>query len=250
LANPQSLSGRPNLQLFLDITTSGATVTWYLKFIEAANQPTFSNFPADNKYSYDFTAGGGPSASNINFTYTFQPTGLQTIVLASGSFTATSSGFTAYASVDTSNSLAGDASVDQAIYPSLPPPPTPAPVFSDASVSSSASVGVAYSDGVAASNSPSYSVVSEALPTGLNLNSGTGAITGTPTTPGVFTFVIRASNAGGSVDTGTLTITVIGGGKVWNGTSFVSGTTKAWNGTSFVSTTTKIWNGSSWVSAT
>jgi hypothetical protein len=39
-----------------------------------------------------------------------------------------------------------------------------------------------------------YSVFSGALPTGLTLNAGTGAVTGTPTTPGTFNFVIRVTD--------------------------------------------------------
>ncbi|MBI1762436.1 MAG: putative Ig domain-containing protein, partial [Acidobacteria bacterium] len=56
-------------------------------------------------------------------------------------------------------------------------------------------VGTAYSQAVSASpaGSYSYAVSSGALPTGLTLNASTGAITGTPTTNGSFTFTIRAS---------------------------------------------------------
>ena len=133
----------------------------------------------------------------------------------------------------------------------------PAPVFSDDTVATTANVGNEYSDGVSASDAgygvtaptTAYSLFSGDLPTGLNLNTSTGAITGTPTEPGVFDFVIRATNLTGSVDTDTLTITALSGGKVWNGTAFVAGTTKVWDGTSFVSSTTKVWDGSEWVSA-
>lgn len=124
------------------------------------------------------------------------------------------------------------------------------PVFSDSTVVSTASVGTAYSDSVTASEAASYSVFSGALPGGLNLNTSTGAITGTPTTPGVFTFVIRATNVTGTADTATLTITVTSGARVWNGTAFIAGTTRVWDGTSFVSSTTRVWNGSAWVSST
>jgi hypothetical protein len=124
------------------------------------------------------------------------------------------------------------------------------PTWSDQTISSSASVGTAYSDGVNATNAASYSVFSGALPGGLTLNTSTGAVTGTPTEPGVFNFVLRATGSfEGTIDTATQTITVLGGGKVWNGTAFVSGTTRVWNGTAFVSSTTKVWNGSSWESA-
>ena len=124
------------------------------------------------------------------------------------------------------------------------------PTWNDQTVSSSASVGTAYSDGVNATNAASYSVFSGALPGGLTLNTSTGAVTGTPTEPGVFNFVLRATGSfEGTIDTATQTITVLGGGKVWNGTAFVSGTTRVWDGTAFVSSTTKVWNGSEWVSA-
>jgi hypothetical protein len=120
------------------------------------------------------------------------------------------------------------------------------PVFSDGSVNNSARVGVAYSDGIAASETASYSVFSGALPGGLSLNTTTGAITGTPTTPGIFTFVLRATNVTGSTNTGTLTITVISAARVWNGTTFIAGQARVWNGTSFVTGTIRVWDGSVW----
>ena len=120
------------------------------------------------------------------------------------------------------------------------------PVFSDGSVNSSARVGIAYSDGVSASEAASYSVFSGALPGGLSLNTSTGAITGTPTTPGTFTFVLRATNVTGSTNTGTLTITVISAARVWNGTAFVSGLANVWNGSAFVTGTIRVWDGTTW----
>ncbi|MBI3422191.1 MAG: VCBS repeat-containing protein [Acidobacteria bacterium] len=63
-------------------------------------------------------------------------------------------------------------------------------------------LGVAYNQSVAATpaGSYSYSVTSGALPAGLTLNTATGALTGTPTQSGTFTFTIRASagNCAGS----------------------------------------------------
>jgi hypothetical protein len=134
---------------------------------------------------------------------------------------------------------------------------TPYPIISSLTVPSSGSVGTAYTGSIAAHNAVSYSVASGAIPTGLTLNTTTGAITGTPTVPGVFTFTLRATGPTGtgvptgfSTTTATQTVTILGGGRVWNGTAFVAGTTKVWNGTDFVSSTTKVWNGSDWVSST
>ena len=87
---------------------------------------------------------------------------------------------------------------------------TPAPVFTDASVTFSATTTQSYSDGVSASNTTSYSVFSGSLPPGINLNTSTGALTGTPTTIGTYNFVIRATGPGGTANTGTLTIVVYG----------------------------------------
>lgn len=182
--------------------------------------------------SYSIVSGQLPAGLTLN-TSTGAITGTPTTV-ESRSFTIRANG-TFEGAVDTA--------VGITVNPALP-------VFSDASVNSSARVGIAYSDGVTASEAASYSIFSGALPNGLSLNTSTGAITGTPTTPGAFTFVIRATNVTGSTNTGTLTITAISAARVWNGSAFVSGLVNVWNGTSFVSGTIRVWNGSSWVNTT
>lgn len=53
-----------------------------------------------------------------------------------------------------------------------------------------------------------YSIASGALPTGVTLNSSTGALSGTPTASGVFTYTVSASNETGSVTTSAQTLTV------------------------------------------
>jgi hypothetical protein len=178
--------------------------------------------------SYSIVSGQLPAGLNLN-TSTGAITGTPTTV-ESRSFTIRANG-SFEGSVDTALSIN--------VRPALP-------VFSDGSVNSSARVGIAYSDGVTASEAASYSVFSGALPNGLSLNTSTGAITGTPTTPGTFTFVIRATNVTGSTDTGTLTITAISAARVWNGSAFVSGLANVWNGSAFVTGTIRVWDGSTW----
>jgi hypothetical protein len=55
-----------------------------------------------------------------------------------------------------------------------------------------------------------WSIVSGSLPSGLSLNSGTGAITGTPTGAGVSTFTVKVADSEGSPQTATkqLSITI------------------------------------------
>jgi hyaluronate lyase len=81
--------------------------------------------------------------------------------------------------------------------------PVVAPVISS-SATASGQKGTAFSYTITASGSPtSYNATP--LPAGLNFNTSTGAITGTPTVGGVFSITISATN---EVDTGSTTLTL------------------------------------------
>ncbi len=83
-------------------------------------------------------------------------------------------------------------------------PPT-TPVITSATTASGA-VNQAFSYQITASNSPtSYNATG--LPAGLSVNTGTGAITGTPTGAGTTSVTLSATNAGGT-GTATLTVTI------------------------------------------
>jgi hypothetical protein len=135
--------------------------------------------------------------------------------------------------------------------PSPPPPPTtPAPVFSDATVANGI-LGAPYSDGVVANNTISYAIASGSLPPGLSLNTGTGAITGTSTQQGSFTFAINASGGGGTTGSGNLTIQVLPAGNRRNDLGFDINlaNAKRYNGTAWVDLSTmKRFDGTNWVS--
>ncbi len=83
-----------------------------------------------------------------------------------------------------------------------------APIITTESLSS-ATVGTAYSAKLeATSNSPiTWTVYSGSLPTGLTLNPSTGEISGIPSLPGEFTFMLAASNSAGRASQ-TFTLTV------------------------------------------
>lgn len=112
---------------------------------------------------------------------------------------------------------------------------------------------VAYSDGVSATNSPTYSVSVGSLPAGISLNTSTGAVTGTPTTAGSYSFTLRAANGDGAVTqafSGTVAAAPTAGKwQVWTGSVWVHGPLKVWNGTAWVDSSVKVWNGSAWVTS-
>jgi len=114
-------------------------------------------------------------------------------------------------------------------------------------------VNQSYTDGVVADNAVSYALQTpNTLPPGITLNTGTGAITGTPTTPGTYNFRVVASNASDpaeTITTGQLSILVepAAGGAVWSGSAWVPSVFKVWNGAAWVEQPVKVWNGTAWV---
>lgn len=83
----------------------------------------------------------------------------------------------------------------------LPAPPEITSALTKAGV-----VGKSFSYQISGSNSP-VSFGATGLPAGLNVNADTGLISGTPTSPGISTVTLSATNAGGT-DTAALQITV------------------------------------------
>ena len=75
--------------------------------------------------------------------------------------------------------------------------------------SASGNTGMSFSYQIAASNAPaSYSLASGSLPPGVTLNTTSGLLSGTPTTPGTFTPAFTASNAGGTSPAVSVTIAI------------------------------------------
>ncbi len=91
--------------------------------------------------------------------------------------------------------------------------PPPAPLSVTTSSLGSATRGTPYSATVAASGGTapySWTVFSGSLPTGLSLNAGTGAVTGTPTGPtGDVSFTVRVTDAAMNIADQSLTVTVV-----------------------------------------
>jgi hypothetical protein len=128
-----------------------------------------------------------------------------------------------------------------------------APVWSDNTLAGF-QAGTAYSDAVSATNGPTYSVSAGSLPTGISLNTSTGAITGTPTVGGQsYSFTLRATNGVGFVSqafSGTVAAPASAGKwRVWTGSAWVVAPLKVWNGSTWVNSSVKVWNGSAWVTS-
>jgi len=77
--------------------------------------------------------------------------------------------------------------------------------------SSTGEVGLAYSSSVVATGGVTpytFAIVSGSLPPGLTLNASTGAITGTPSSEGTFSFTVQVTDANGNTATASCAITI------------------------------------------
>ena len=121
------------------------------------------------------------------------------------------------------------------------------PAFTDETLSNDLRVFIAYADAVSATNEPTYSISAGTLVPGLSLNSSTGAVTGTPTAQGAYSFTIQATNAAGN-DTAPFTLNVKPGAKRYDGGAFQPiERLQRWDGAAWVDVTfTKRWDGSTW----
>ena len=130
-------------------------------------------------YTYSVTSGSLPSGLSLNAS-TGAVTGTPTAT-GTASFTITATDAHSY-----TGSQAYSVTIAAATI-SLSPTSLPGGTYN-----------TAYSQTVSASGGISpytYSVTSGSLPSGLSINSSTGAITGTPTTSGTFPFTITATDA-------------------------------------------------------
>lgn len=181
--------------------------------------------------TYSVSSGSLPGGISLNSS-TGAVTGTPTVAGAY-SFTITASN--SYGSIN--SSFSGTVAAAPA-YP---------PTWTDNSLAAFV-VGQTYSDSVAATDmsySGVFSVSSGSLPAGISLNTGTGAVTGTPTSNVNYAFTLTATNTYGSVNQ-AFSGTVGGGLSVYDGTSWYKGPVKVYNGSTWDVATVKTYNGSTW----
>ena len=158
--------------------------------IPAWTDSSIANMIYGQAYSDGVTASGYPAVA-YSVSAGALPSGI-TLNSSTGTITGTSSTAGSYSFTIKAENAAG--SVTQMFTDSL----FVTPSWTDNTLVAF-TYNTAYSDGVSATGSPTYTISSGSLPTGLSLNSSSGAVTGTPTYYGTYSFQIKAENETGSV---------------------------------------------------
>ena len=129
---------------------------------------------------------------------------------ASSTFTSTTTGAgTASATLDNQTVTTTPISVAAIILPPQPPPSSPPPrvtagtPYSKSFAATGGAGGFTYTASPAGGPVPVPSLSGDPLPPGLTLNPTTGLLSGTPTTPGTYTFAITATDLSGASSTVT-----------------------------------------------
>ena len=173
--------------------------------INVNNVNTFLYNGKPTNFGYVSATGG---SSSYVFSSTSLPTGLSLdpntgnlsgrIVAAQGSYPVI------FTVTDTSTSFTSSANVTFSVGPGL--------AIQTGGLNTTGSVGTYYSSSISATGgggSYSYSIYSGSLPTGLSLNTSTGAIVGTPTAGNLFTVQFSVTDVdGNTVTSSTITYAI------------------------------------------
>ncbi|MBL8515241.1 MAG: putative Ig domain-containing protein, partial [Betaproteobacteria bacterium] len=175
--------------------------------VTAPAAPTVSGGPFTIAYSTGSTPLGitvGGSATSLVVGALSGGAGTLSAVGTTLSYTASS---TTYAASQTFTLQAvGPCASSGTIMVTLNVNTPPAPVITSSNMASGTG-GQAFSFNVTASNAPT-SFAASGLPTGLSINTMTGAITGTPTVSGMFTAMVTATGPGGTSSAQSLSINI------------------------------------------
>lgn len=205
-----AFSGRPLIVLELFFTAishnegaNQSSFSWQLRARETSSQPSFGlDMTRTSSVTLSVEGGIGVASttytfgSNIAWNYDFSPSGLQTRVIGTGSFTLNhrSDG---YGGVVTINAAANDptgnlGSATASAQAGPLPDYNRSPSWASISTPSPVIRGQGYYGFFSANAAGSYGIISGRLPNGLSFNTGNGEITGTPTETGSFDITVRA----------------------------------------------------------
>lgn len=202
----------PGRVLWIGGTTKPSNMTdgdlWFKESAAAASAPQFVTTSLNTiTQSVAFTQAlvlNGTTPMTFNLTAGSLPSGM-TLNASTGVITGTPSASGSYSFTVQATNAVGSAS--QA-YSGTVSATAVAPTVTTTTLSSMVQ-GTAFAQTLSATGtSPiTWSISGGVLPSGLNLNSSTGAITGTPTGTGAYSFTVQASNAAGAATksfTGTI----------------------------------------------
>jgi len=197
-------------------TVAGATLTGVTLSLRADYQ--FGSDPGPNTVSVVFTPAGPAGVTWAPPSVTLQPTGGPSSgTEPTGSINATggisAAAFAGSYNVNLSSSVvtgtvatsSGAVSVVYTYTPATPPVPV------CTSLPGSGTIGTPYSGTITVTGGvPPYTfaITGGSLPPGLTLNTTTGAITGTPTTAGTYTFTVKVTDSIGQTGSTSCTITI------------------------------------------
>ena len=166
---------------------------------------TLPNGSAGTSYDQTVTASGGTAPYAYSITAGALPSGL-TLDSATGQISGTPTTDGTYSFVVTAtdeNGCTGSQFYSVSIgCPAITVSPSTLP---------NSLINVSYSQAVSASGGAApytFVITTGVLPPGLSLNSNTGDITGTPSTTGVFTFTVTATDANGCTGSQIYTVTI------------------------------------------
>jgi len=207
------ISGTPTASGTSNFTTRvtdnvGATATKALSIVVTATLTiTTSSLPADTvgvAYNQTLAASGGVTPYTWAISSGSLPAGLS-LVAGTGAITGTptTSGTSNFTARVTDNAAATATKALSIVI-------NAAVTITTASLPAD-TINVAYNQTLAATGgtgAKTWAISSGTLPTGLSLNSSTGAITGTPTAAGTSNFTVRATDTVGATGTKALSIAI------------------------------------------
>ena len=209
-------SGTFNISVTVTDSTLGTAATVTNNYTLVISAPTLTLTPATlpggtggTAYSQTFSTSGGVAPYTYAITAGALPAGLTlnpTTGVLSGTPTVAGSFNFSVRSTDSTTGTAGTVTNAYTLAISAPtitinPPTLPSGIF-----------GVPYNhvfNAVGGTGPYTYAVTAGALPTGVSLNASSGALSGSPTVAGAFTFTITATDTYGFTGARAYTVTVV-----------------------------------------